>query len=665
MAKKKKQTEPKTKKTKTKKTSAQKKQSKIVKNRSKSTKKNKTSLSLFSNLIKWAVIAGIWGIIILSIIIAWYGSELPKITQQANFKTKHNIEILFADGSILSRRGDQRGNPITISSLPSYVPQAIIAIEDRRFYSHIGVDILGISRAMLRNIVSGSVRQGGSTLTQQLAKNLFLSADRTLKRKIQEALLAIWLENALSKEEILEAYMNRVYLGGGAYGINAASNLYFNKNAQELSISEAAMIAGLLKAPSRYNPLSNPSGAKKRQKTVLQAMQRSNFITKEQATHAANININAQKNQRGLKNKNGYAIDYIMNEAGSIIGQINSNLIIETTINPIIQQSAIQNIETRLQNTDKSITQGAAFFMQHDGSIISIVGGVSYSQSQFNRATQALRQPGSAFKPIIALTALENGWKEKAPILDAPFEENQPYRPENFAHKYDGDISLQHALTYSKNTAFVRLMQKSGGPRATIQTARKLDITSPLEPDLSLALGSSALTLSELTNAYRIIANDGYKNEPYTITKILSQNGEIIYEYKNKKPIKTNINSRSINMLQDMLRNVVSEGTAKNAKSSLSTNYGKTGTSQDYRDAWFIGYNDKLIGGIWLGNDDNSSMDKVTGGSLPAILWREISDSTYSKLQSRKANENDNTFLRLLNSLQTQPEDTKRTPLND
>lgn len=625
--------------------------------------------TLFKALFKWGFIAGIWGIIALCLILGWYGAELPQITQSVNFTRKHTIIIQSADGTIIARRGEIKGTTVALKDLPSYVPGAVIAIEDRRFYQHPGVDLLGIARAMGRNVLSGSVRQGGSTLTQQLAKNLFLSADRTLKRKIQEAMLALWLESKLSKDEIIEAYLNRVYMGGGAYGIDAAAKLYFKIPAQDLTLGQAAQLAGLLKAPSRLNPRANPDAAQKRQRVVLHAMQSQGLITKEQEQSAAfvTMDIDTSTIRAASSNIYGYFTDYVAAEAADIIGPVNQDVIITTTLSQNLQQAAQTALEDQLLNNDRAITQGAALFMQQDGAILSMIGGINYSQSQFNRATQARRQPGSAFKPIVALTALEEGWSPDHLILDAPFTEDDEYQPENFAQDYAGETTLNDALTHSKNTAFVRVMQETGGPHKTMQTARKLGIKSTLNRDLSLALGSSALSLQELVSAYSIFANGGYALQPYSIIKITDMDGNIIYEHKRRKKSSRLFERSTIEELDTMLQSVVANGTGRGAQISGIEIRGKTGTSQDYRDAWFIAYTDKVTGGIWLGNDDNTPMDHVTGGSLPARIWKQSVQATHAQLNAKPYGASDSFFgdlIRSLTSGNAEPEISQDFDLN-
>lgn len=593
------------------------------KTRRRSTRDDKPLLAkVFTGLC----VLGIWGLIVLILILGWYGAELPEITQKADFARKSTITIKAADGSIVGRYGDLRGNVISLQDVPPHLPHAVIAIEDRRFYTHHGIDPIGLTRAMVHNVLSGGVRQGGSTITQQLAKNLFLSPERTLKRKIQEAMLALWLEHELTKDEILSAYLNRVYLGSGAYGVDAAARRYFDKPASDVSLQEAAILAGLLKAPSHYSPHHAPQAAYKRAQVVLKAMVRAGFITESQAGNAENVMVTAGLTQPLSQNRARYFTDWVISALDDLIGQSNDDLIIETTLSPAIQKLAEDQLVHMISSYEdsKNVSQGAVLMLDRRGAVIAMVGGKDYSVSQFNRATQAKRQPGSAFKPVVYLTALEKGWDKDDVILDAPFDESHDYRPENFNQKYHGEVSLEEALARSMNTVSVRLMQASGGPRATIMTAHKLGIHSILAPDLSLALGSSAVSLQEMTSAYSTIANGGQLITPYTITRITGSD-EVLY-YNRSSPPKhpQTIKSRNARTLKAMLEHVVRNGTGRLAAIDGMDIGGKTGTSQDYRDAWFIGFNDDLVMGVWMGNDDNSPMDYVTGGSLPALLWKEI-----------------------------------------
>ena len=591
---------------------------------SKSAKKaKKKKRSLLVRLIRLALILFLWAAIIGAFILAWFAQDLPDIAKASRFEHRHSITVLASDGSVISRYGEKKGKAVMISDLPSDLIYAVLATEDRRFYSHPGIDIIGIFRAIAINISKGRLVQGGSTITQQLAKNLFLSHERTIKRKIQEAMLALWLEWHLSKDEILSAYLNRVYLGSGVYGVDAASKLYFGKKIQDINLREAAVLAGLLKAPSRYSPLSNPDLALDRSDVVLEAMVDAGYITKsdiEKTGRTLPKPLAARAKSKNIK----YFSDWVLNGLDDLVGTPDMDLTIETTLDPKLQESAERALLKRLNSVGKSrnISQGAVLVMRPDGAVLAMIGGKNYSQSQFNRATQAFRPPGSAFKPIVYVTALEKGWRPDSKILDAPLTQGE-YRPKNFAGKYFyGKVTLEEALAKSMNTATVRLMQEIG-VASVIHTAKEMGIYSRLEPDLSLALGSSGVSMLEMATAYSTFANGGFSAFPYAITQIKNSDGRVIY---NKKP---NIRRRqvlsrsSVIDIGRMMQKVIDNGTGKQARLPFPAS-GKTGTSQDYRDAWFIGYTPEMVAAVWLGNDDNSPMKKVTGGSFPARIWRDV-----------------------------------------
>ncbi len=599
---------------------------------------------LIIRLIKWMFVAGLWGGLLLALLVVWYARDLPDIASAPAFERRTSITIKGADGGVLTRYGDMKAESVSVSELPSHLIYAIIATEDRRFYQHFGLDPQGFARAMVRNLVSMRLVQGGSTITQQLAKNVFLSQERTIKRKIQEAMLALWLERELTKDEILSAYLNRVYLGSGAYGVEAASQLYFGKSARDVNLRESSLLAGLLKAPSRYSPLRNPDLAMERANVVLSAMADAGYISPDQAK--ALYDVPPAETSVTAGNSIRYFGDWIVDELGELIGTPQNDLIVETTLVPALQLTA-QNEITRVIDTDgptRHIGQGAALVMKPDGAILAMVGGKDFSQSQFNRATQAVRAPGSSFKPIVYLSALESGWKPDDLILDAPFDANEKYRPENFDGQYMGGVTLETALTKSLNTATVRLMREIG-PGHVIDTAQRLGITSPLERDLSLSLGSSGVTLLEMTSAFAAFANNGLRLTPYAITKVTDADGEIYYERPNWRSAARVIEREHVYDIDKMLHSVVREGTGRAAYSDAYDAAGKTGTSQDSRDAWFIGYTDEIVAGIWLGNDDNTPMDTketvgVTGGSYPARIWKTIAlaahdNETVHELDSR------------------------------
>lgn len=572
---------------------------------------------------KWLFVLGLWCGLILTAIIAYYAKDLPDITENATFERKTAIIVKDRRGEIVARYGDIVGNKVGIEDLPPHLVQAVLSIEDRRFYEHPGLDPLGLARAMIANLRAGKVTQGGSTITQQLAKNLFLSRERTYKRKIQEALLAFWLENKLTKDEILSAYLNRVYLGSGTYGVDAASRLYFSAPVKNLSLRQSATLAGLLKAPSRYAPTRNPGLSRERTEVVLNAMVDAGYITEEEKNgQIKRPPIPTQKPSNELADR--FYTDWIVDQLDDIIGTPKEDLVIETTLDTKIQNRLAQAIDKTIarNGANKNISEGAGVIMRPNGEVLALVGGHNYNLSQFNRATQALRPPGSSFKPFVYLTALEHGWSPDDTIIDEPITGSR-YRPKNFGGKYYGEVTLEEALTYSMNTAAVRLM-KDTGPTAVLNTAERLGITSKLEPDLSLALGSSGITLLEMAGAYTVIANGGLQTTPYGITKITAKDdGEVYYQRPYNQSFKRVFNQYDIANITRMMSSVMEYGTGRGAAFGPAA-AGKTGTSNDSRDALFMGFTRELVGVVWLGNDDNSPMKGVTGGSYPASIWRQV-----------------------------------------
>ncbi|MEM7679599.1 MAG: PBP1A family penicillin-binding protein [Pseudomonadota bacterium] len=579
----------------------------------------------FRAVIKWLFILGLWAGIFLAGLITYYASELPDITKQATFDYRFSISIKSADGSLLARYGDIRGENIAVEDLPSDLIYAVLSIEDRRFYQHFGIDPYGLARAFVANILAGRTVQGGSTITQQLAKNLFLSRERTLKRKAQEALLALWLESELTKDEILSAYLNRVYLGAGTYGVDAAAKLYFQKSVRDLNLKEAAIMAGLLKAPSRYSPKNNPDLAAQRARVVLSAMVDAGFLLEEDAGISTAVTEEDGPTSNIVHaNSKRYFTDWIMEELDQLVGTPNENIIVETTLDPIIQTKAQERLSATIQSykQDFKLDQGAVLVMRHDGAVLGMVGGNNYAETQFNRTTQAIRQPGSAFKPILFMTALEEGWRANDTIEDALFEEDAEYQPENYSGEYYGEVTLEGALQLSLNTAATRLIMKVGaGP--VIRRARMLGIASPLDRDASLALGSSGVTMMELTTAYAAIANGGRLVKPYGISRITNEDGELYFERAEQIKFPRVINEDIAAQMQDMLENVIDNGTGRNAAVPFFAG-GKTGTSQNSRDAWFVGFTDEMVGAVWMGHDDNTPMVNTTGGGFPARIWRDV-----------------------------------------
>lgn len=542
------------------------------------------------------------------------------------------IRILARDGSLLAERG-RAHDFMPLDLMPPHVSNAVIATEDRRFYSHWGIDPLGLARASFTNLRAGRYVQGGSTLTQQLAKNLFLSSKRTLARKFEELLLAIWLEVRLSKADILELYLNRVYFGGGAYGIEAAAQLYFDKSARALSISEAAMIAGLLKAPSRYSPRTNPGLARARTRTVLRRMHDAGFLTGHEYARVTKRSLRFARRKRNRKNADlDYAIDYALERLPVIAGMDKGEIIVETTIDKRLQRYAQRSAVEILHKEGRKAraTQAAVVILDLKGGIRALVGGRSHARSQYNRATKAKRQPGSAFKPFVYLTALEQGLKPSTISYDLPID-IKGWKPRNYGGWYRGAVSLRTALTHSINTVAVRLCSELG-TRKVIRTARRLGITSKLRNEPSLALGTSEVSLLELTGAYGVLANGGFRQKPHIIRRIRMSTGRILYAWAGHGN-KRIVNAANIGAMNDMLNAAIVVGTGKHAAIERHPAAGKTGTTQKYRDAWFVGYTARYVAGVWIGNDNSRPMKNVTGGGMPARLWHKLMTQVHKGLQ--------------------------------
>lgn len=574
--------------------------------------------SLLGGLIYWAAVASVWCVVGLAGLVAYHFAQLPPIDQLAVPKRPPNIAILANDGSLLANRGDTGGAAVHLRELPAYLPKAFIAIEDRRFYSHFGIDPVGIARAAARNVLKrGSGVQGGSTLTQQLAKNLFLTQERTVSRKMQEAILALWLEHKYSKDQILELYLNRVYFGAGAYGIEAAARKYFSKSARQLTLAESAVLAGLMVAPTKLAPNRNPNGAAERASLVITAMAQEGHITEAMAKLALSNPAGAVRDNAGSIN---YAADYVMDVLDETVGAIDEDIVVTTTLNPVFQAAAEKALTDELdaKGVKFGVSQGAIVSLDPNGAIRALVGGRNYSESQFNRAVAAKRQPGSSFKPFVYLTALEKGLTPDAVREDAPLNV-KGWKPENYTREYFGRITLTQALAMSLNTVAVRLGMEVG-PKEVAKTAHRLGIGSELQANASLALGTSEVTPLELVTAYAPFANGGIGVQPHIITRVRSADGKQIYVRKGSS-LGRLIEPQYVAMMNAMMQETLLTGTGRKAELPGWQAAGKTGTSQDFRDAWFVGYTSQIVTGVWLGNDDNSPTKKVTGGNLPVEIW--------------------------------------------
>lgn len=576
----------------------------------------------------------IYGVLALGLI--WAGlflflaPALPDTRDLRQMRKSPGITVVAADGSILLRRGAFNGVFLPLSALPPHMAQAVIATEDRRFYQHFGMDVVGFGRALWANIRAGRVVQGGSTITQQLAKNLYLTPERTIVRKLRELMLAIWLESRLTKDQILASYLNRVYLGDGTYGVEAASRKYFGKSARNVSLPEAAILAGLLKAPSRYAPTKDLKRSRARAAQVLQNMVEAGYLSPQAAARARRRPAGTVKSRKG-PNRSRYFVDWVLDRLPDWASHAKDDLIVFTTLDPKLQRMAEAAVGKALRRYGKGrkVEQAALVSFDTDGAVKAMVGGRSYAKSQFNRAVQARRQPGSAFKPFVYLTALENGMSPASRMTDSPVSING-WKPQNHGGGYRGEVTLKRALADSINTVAVKLSEQVGRDKVTA-TVRRMGIKSKLAGHPSMALGTSELSLFELTAAYIPFANAGRDAPPYAVLEIRARDGGVIYRRSDWARDRV-VDAQKVGAMNEMMSEVLRSGTGKAARLNGRPAAGKTGTTQSYRDGWFIGYTADYVTGVWLGNDDNRPMRRVTGGQIPARIWRQyMTDASRGK----------------------------------
>lgn len=574
---------------------------------------------------------GLGAMLWLGVMMVYYTIMFPDPLSVRGKEAAPVIRILARDGTLMARRGAAH-DYMSIAMIPAHVVDAVVATEDRRFFEHLGIDPVGMLRAAFANLRAGRFAQGGSTLTQQLAKNLFLTSERTLSRKVDELALAFWLEVRLSKREILELYLNRVYFGGGAYGIEAAAQRYFDKSVRALTVAEAALIAGLLKAPSKYAPTSSPQQAIARTHTVLARMRSAGVIDEAAYENARQerLHFAALKEHHGATGFE-YAIDLVLEKLPPILGSEYSEMIVETTIDAALQRSASAAVNAVLDGRGKAknASQAALITIDQDGGIRSLVGGRSYAESQFNRATKAKRQPGSVFKPFVYLAALERGMKPDTITYDLPLTIDG-WSPRNDSNTYAGALTLRQALSQSVNTVAVRLATDIG-LAAVARTARRLGVQSDLREDASMALGTSEMTLLELVGAYGSFANSGWLVEPHIIRRVRLNTGRVLYA-RGAPAQRRVVGPVEVGALNDMLNSTLVTGTGRRAALKRHPAAGKTGTTQDFRDAWFVGYTAYMTTGVWIGNDDGTPMRAVTGGNLPAQIWRAVMQEAHAGL---------------------------------
>ena len=562
---------------------------------------------------------------------------LPDKATMWEMNLKPNITILDKDGKVIGHRGPYIGEPLKLDQMPSFIADAFLAIEDERFYDHAGIDNKAVLRALLNNTAKGDKSQGASTLTQQLVKNMVLTPEKTYRRKVQEMLLARDMEAMLSKPEILELYLNRINLGLQVYGVEAAAQKYFNHSARELSLSEAALLAALPKAPSRYDPTRNFEGALERSYLVLERMTAAGFITPEEE-------IAAREDKPIIIDESdpvideaiiGYAFDYITERAAELVGTKTKDLIIKTTIDTKRQTMAHDAVNKILEasSKEKQVSQSALVSIDNrDGAVRVMVGGKDYNASKFNRASQAQRQPGSSFKSFVYAAAIEDGFTPGTIRIDQPTNISG-WEPENYTRRYRGPMTLREALKLSINTIAAQIGAEIG-PSRVAEIGNRFGIKTTLKPHYSIALGASEVNLLELTTAYTVFANEGLLNNSHLITEISNTAKRQLYTRRIRHPNRV-YPVPYARQMTSILRDVIDTGTGYGAKLKSREAAGKTGTSQDHRDAWFIGFTSHYTTGVWMGNDDNSTMKKVTGGLLPADLWKDYMEASHKGQKSR------------------------------
>jgi len=576
-----------------------------------------------------AALAAIWGVILCVGATGYLYLTLPDLEAATRLKRGPTAALLASDGAFIASYGELHGQMVTVAELPPHLPRAVIAIEDRRFYSHGGIDLWGVARAVVVNIASGSLRQGASTITQQLARNLLLSQERSFLRKAREALLALELERRFAKDQILTLYLNRVYFGGGAYGVDAAARRFFGKPAKEVNLWEAALLAGVLKAPSRLAPDRDPDASAARARLVLNAMVEAEFIHEDAAAEPLAVVASAATALGAPVAGNArYFADWALDQASGFMAGLDRDVLVQTTLDLAMQRKAERAVAAALEG--QAALQVALVAMTPDGAVRAMVGGRDYVKSQFNRAVQARRQMGSAFKPFVYLAALEAGMTPDDIVSDTPVRVGD-WRPRNFKGRYYGDVTLREALARSLNAPVVRLSERFGR-RRSVAAARRLGVVSALPDGPSVALGAGAASLLEMTGAYAAFASGGRVTPPYGVVEVRARDGQVLY----KPAIATTeaLQPAIAGAMNDMLGAVLEWGSGKGAAIGRPA-AGKTGTSQRNRDAWFIGYTADLVTGVWVGYDDDRPTETLTGGGAPARIWREFMEAATADMPSR------------------------------
>ncbi len=553
------------------------------------------------------------------------GLALPAFKEtKGDWLKQDQIAVTFLDrfGNEIGRRGIIKRESVPVAEMPSNVINAVLATEDRRFFSHIGIDFLGLVRAMTENARAGDVVQGGSTLTQQLAKNIFLTNERTVTRKINEAFLALWLEANLTKSQIMQLYLDRAYMGGGTFGITAASDFYFGKSIKDVTLAEAAMLAGLFKAPAKYAPHINLPAARARANEVLNNIVEAAFMTDGQVLSARRQPASVVDSDRAKAPD--YYLDWAFEEVKALAPKFNAqSFTVKTTLDPGIQEAAEEAVEYYLRQfgTEYDVDQAAVVIMDTNGAVRAIVGGRDYGRSQFNRATRGQRSTGSSFKPYVYATALESGMTPETVVSDSPFSWGD-WSPKNYAGAYSGRITLTTALVKSVNIIPARLGRELGIKRITEMT-RSMGITSPLDTYPPMVLGTSGLSVIEQATSYNLFANGGYLGTRHGIDQMFGPGGELHYQFdRDAAPFTKVLKDTTVQGMNQILSQVPIWGTARRAALDGILSAGKTGTTQDYRDAWYIGYTGNFTMAVWAGKDDYSVTNRMTGGSLPAMIWK-------------------------------------------
>lgn len=553
--------------------------------------------------------------------IAWVLRDLPSLDELNKPAAEPGITVLARDGTAIAVYGRLTGRQITVNDLPPALVEAVLSTEDRRFYEHPGIDIFGIGRAVYANLSAGRVVQGGSTITQQLAKMLFLTPERSFERKLREAVMAFRLEAVYDKNEILARYLNRAYFGAGAYGIDAAARRYFDKPVEELDVGQSAMLAGLLQAPSAYAPTSAAERAERRMRAVVQNLVDVGYLTPEAAKEVRVPKLAPSARATvGATNRRWFA-DWVLDQLSAHLEPTTRDIVVRTSLDAELQSAAESAVSEVLAADGPKLKagQGAFVAVAPDGGVLAMVGGRDYRASQFNRATQAWRQPGSTFKLFAFLAALEAGWEPNTLVLDAPVTVDG-WSPANFEPDYAGEVPLVQAAVRSLNTATVRVAEEVGRDRV-IATARRLGLSGDLPRVPSVTLGTGSENLLEMTAAYAALVNQGRPVQPWAIEEVRAADGTVLYQRAAPEPAEPVLSAHTVQAINAMLVKAVETGTGRAAQLRGAVIAGKTGTTQDYRDAWFIGYTGAVAAGVWVGNDDDAPMRGVTGGRLPAKIW--------------------------------------------